>query len=471
MTQNETDRYEVIDRIGSGGMATVYKATDTVLQRIVALKLLTNKADDTLKQQFQAEARAVANLNHQNIVGVYDVGERDGWPYMVMEYVEGTNLKHVIQDNGALPLTDVMNIVSQISAALEYAHNRGLIHCDVKPHNILLRSDGRAKLVDFGVAQALLNRERPSSDQVLGTPLYMAPEQAAGESVTPATDVYGLGLVLWEAATGIAPAKPDPDGPIYLDYARADLPRNVIRVIEQATAEAPEDRYQSVTEMMTALRRPDAAEENTVAFAPVSSSVPRNDVTQRQASMPRTRAAASPRRETARPVRRRRSGFAFLPLAALIILILALAVYYIGSRVSPGLLGSPGSNPGAVPPTSTVVPTTSASSLGQTGNEAATPSPKSNAKYVVQLLARGQDVQVEVQENNRVFTRHLSPGQYMEVSASRYLKIAGDPARHLYINVHSQRVNTQGTLAQVASEFNGGKPVTTSKAFIYLGSL
>ncbi len=254
MSQSTSERYKIEEQIGSGGMATVYKAQDTILQRPVALKLLNDQVDPALKSRFQAEAQAVAQLNHPNVVNVYDVGELEGAPYIVMEYVRGTNLKRLIQENGPLSIEDAENVVYQVGAALSYAHRNGLVHCDVKPHNILLAPDGRAKLVDFGIAQAQVDRRRRKNEQVYGTPLYIAPEQAAGKPVSARTDVYGLGLVLWEAVTGLPPERPEPGRSVSLPFDRAHLPAHLETLIATATATNPAARYASIDDMVHALQ-------------------------------------------------------------------------------------------------------------------------------------------------------------------------------------------------------------------------
>lgn len=326
MTQQETERYQIQEQIGSGGMATVYRARDRVLHRSVALKVLNRQVDPTLKERFRAEAQAVAQLNHQNVVGVYDVGERDGSPYIVMEYVDGTNLKRLIQEEGPLSLQEAVDVVSQAGAALAYAHRNKLIHCDVKPHNILLSPDGRAKLVDFGIAQAQVDRKRKKSEQVYGTPLYIAPEQAAGKPVSPGTDVYGLGLVLWEAVTGKAPERQGLDDPARLDFSKARLPGGLAAVIKRATAQSPADRYPSVDEMLRALRGWQGGDRSgratTETYRPMSAPAP------------------SPRAETTRPAanrkvkpRRKRRRFVALPVAALILLLVGLGGVWASNQV------------------------------------------------------------------------------------------------------------------------------------------
>ncbi len=322
MSQSTSERYKIEEQIGSGGMATVYKAQDTILQRPVALKLLNDQVDPVLKSRFQAEAQAVAQLNHPNVVNVYDVGELEGAPYIVMEYVRGTNLKRLIQENGPLSIEDAENVVYQVGAALSYAHRNGLVHCDVKPHNILLAPDGRAKLVDFGIAQAQVDRRRRKNEQVYGTPLYIAPEQAAGKPVSARTDVYGLGLVLWEAVTGLPPERPEPGRSVSLPFDRAHLPAHLETLIATATATNPAARYASIDDMAHALQAMPASKavpmDRTTAFRPVmfGGSDDHGPVSPAGATrvMPGTCGSA----------RGRRWRLPVLPLAALVLLLLAL---------------------------------------------------------------------------------------------------------------------------------------------------
>lgn len=333
MSQRTGERYRIEEQIGSGGMATIYRATDTVLQRPVALKLLNDQMDPALQTRLQAEAQAVAQLNHPNIVNVYDVGDLEGAPYIVMEYVQGTNLKRLIQEHGPLPLREAEDVVRQVGAALAYAHRNGIVHCDVKPHNILIAPDGRAKLVDFGIAQAQVDRKRRKDEQVYGTPLYIAPEQAAGQSVSPATDVYGLGLVLWEAATGAPPEKPDPTEPVRLPYAQVRLPRGLARVIQIATATEPTDRYSSIEDMMRDLASwrgaIDPAGQTTVVQSPTPRPVPYAGAAVAAAGAARVTPAPTRDARSAQPAaepRRKRRRLPLLPLAALLLLLVGLGV-------------------------------------------------------------------------------------------------------------------------------------------------
>ncbi len=465
------------EQIGSGGMAKVFRAEDSVLKRPVALKLLTNRADPGIKQRFQEEAQAVASMNHPNIVSVYDVGERDGWPYIVMEYVDGTNLKHLIRQRGALPPEQAVDIVSQVASALEYAHGRGLVHCDVKPHNIIISKDGRAKLLDFGIAQAQLDRNRKTSEQVLGTPLYMAPEQGMGRAVSPATDVYGLGLVLWEALTGRAPERPDPEGPISLDFSRARLPKGLEQVVRKATATRPEDRYETVGEMMRALRSPKVtsslAQQATVAFAPAQEA--------EEAGTPPapTMKVTQPRRAPARRPPRRRSGIGLLPVIALILLVLTLGGLYAWQAISGAAsdlkdrVRDDLRNPLGVVASDTTTPEVRVvqepTKAPQKQEAAATPEPARHGKWDVQMRALRQAVTVEIVQDGKSVTKVLRPGDYYEVAADKYLRVRADPARQLYITVHRPGATDKGTLLQVAEKYRGA-PIHDRAAYFYLGS-
>jgi serine/threonine protein kinase len=201
-------RYEVIHEVGSGGMAHVYHARDLNLQRDVAVKVLRQDLinDPAFRSRFLQEARAAANLLHPNIVTVYDFGQDQGRYFLVMEFVNGTELKALLRRRGRLPIGEAVDWMIQICAGVGYAHRAGLVHCDLKPQNILVTSDGRAKITDFGIARALASiRPDEVADVVWGSPQYFAPEQAAGGPPSPASDVYALGVILYEMLTGRLP--------------------------------------------------------------------------------------------------------------------------------------------------------------------------------------------------------------------------------------------------------------------------
>src|SRR5579871_455192 len=202
------DRYDLEEVVGSGGMSTVFCAHDTQLDRRVAIKILHERFsdDDEYVSRFRYEARAVAQLAHPNIVTVMDRGEDAGHQYIVFEFVEGENLKELIVRSGALPLQRAVEIAVAVADGLSFAHERGLVHRDVKPQNVLLSTNGSVKVTDFGIARSLeVDRGVTQTGTVVGTGEYLAPEQANGGTVSPATDVYSLGVVLWEMLTGRVP--------------------------------------------------------------------------------------------------------------------------------------------------------------------------------------------------------------------------------------------------------------------------
>jgi serine/threonine-protein kinase len=201
-------RYQVLGTLGTGGMARVYRARDLNLQREVAIKILREDlpSDPSFQARFVHEARAAANLLHPNIVTVYDFGQDAARTFIAMEYVQGTDLKTLLRRRGGLPIEEAVGLVIQACAGVGYAHRAGLVHCDLKPHNILVTSDGRAKITDFGIARALATIHPDEvSEIVWGSPQYFAPEQAAGGAPSPASDVYSLGVILFEVLTGALP--------------------------------------------------------------------------------------------------------------------------------------------------------------------------------------------------------------------------------------------------------------------------
>lgn len=201
-------RYELLEKIGQGGMAFIHLAQDLTLERRVAVKLLREdfSRDPVFQDRFRQEARAAANLSHPNIVTVHDFGMDHGQLYIIMEHVPGTDLKAIIRQRGRFPVNDALPLIIQACAGIGYAHRAGLVHCDVKPQNMLVMPDMRLKVADFGIARALTTiRVDEHSDMVWGSPQYFAPEQATGAAPSPASDVYALGIVLYEMLTGSLP--------------------------------------------------------------------------------------------------------------------------------------------------------------------------------------------------------------------------------------------------------------------------
>jgi serine/threonine-protein kinase len=247
------DRYELKDAVGTGGMSTVFCAHDTLLERDVALKILHehHSRDDDYVERFRHEARAVAQLSHPNIVTVIDRGEADGRQFIVFEYVEGDNLKQLV-GRGPLAVRRTLELGLEVAQALAFAHAQGLVHRDVKPQNVLLSGDGRAKVTDFGIARSLDTVGRTETGTVLGTSHYIAPEQARGERVDTKTDVYSFGCVLFEMLAGAVPYDGDSflavamrhvnePGPSVLER-RPDTPLRLAGLIERCLAKAPEER-------------------------------------------------------------------------------------------------------------------------------------------------------------------------------------------------------------------------------------
>lgn len=201
-------RYQLEKPLGRGGMAVVYKAYDLMLERTIAIKVLRENfsRSPAFQERFRQEAKAAANLSHPNIVTIHDFGLDEGRLFIVMEYINGQDLKKIIKEKGSLPIKQAIRLFLQACAGMGYAHRAGLVHCDVKPHNMLITKDNRLKITDFGIARALASvnpNERTSA--VWGSPAYFSPEQAAGEAPSPASDVYSLGVVFYEMLTGQLP--------------------------------------------------------------------------------------------------------------------------------------------------------------------------------------------------------------------------------------------------------------------------
>src|SRR6185437_12061245 len=202
------DRYELEELVGTGGMSSVYRAHDRLLDRTVALKVLHEHhlQDPEYVERFRREARSVAVLSHPNIVTVIDRGEHEGHQFIVFEYVDGQNLKRLIENRRPVPVDTALHLATQIAHGLSFAHRNGLVHRDVKPQNVLLNGDGRAKVTDFGIARSLdVKHGMTQTGTVLGTSDYIAPEQAQGQTISAQTDVYSLGVVLYELLTGEVP--------------------------------------------------------------------------------------------------------------------------------------------------------------------------------------------------------------------------------------------------------------------------
>lgn len=267
------NRYEIIEKIGNGGMATVYKALDKILNRYVAIKILRDEftTDEEFIKRFNAEAQSAARLTHPNIVSVYDVGQEYNVYYIVMELIQGKTLKQIIDEDGFLSWKWSINIAIQIASALDMAHKNSIIHRDIKPHNIMITEEGVAKVTDFGIAKAVSNSTITAFGTTLGSVHYFSPEHARGGYTDAKSDLYSLGVVLYEMVTGKVPFDADtpvsialkhmqeePEEPIKLNK---NVPFALNQIIMKALRKDPNDRYQNASEMIKdlnmALKRPE----------------------------------------------------------------------------------------------------------------------------------------------------------------------------------------------------------------------
>lgn len=259
--QKINDRYQIIRTIGEGGMANVYLAYDTILDRNVAVKILRGDLaeDEKFVRKFQREAISASSLSHPNIVEMYDVGEDDGRYFIVMEYVEGVTLKNLIKRRGALTLSEVIDIMLQLTSAIACAHDSYIIHRDIKPQNVLILDDGRVKITDFGIAMALNSNELTQTNSVMGSVHYLPPEQANGTGATIKSDIYSLGILMYELLTGNLPFKGDSAVEIAIKQMKEpipsiveqnpNIPQSIENIILKACAKNPKNRYESARQM------------------------------------------------------------------------------------------------------------------------------------------------------------------------------------------------------------------------------
>ena len=259
--QKINNRYEIVKSIGEGGMANVYLANDKILDRKVAVKVLRGdlSSDDKFIRRFQREALSVSNLSHPNIVEVYDVGEEDGEYYIVMEYIEGKTLKQLLKKRESLTLTEVIDIMTQLTDGISHAHESYIIHRDIKPQNIMIQDDGRIKITDFGIAMALNATQLTQTNSVMGSVHYLPPEQASGKGATVKSDIYSMGILMYELLTGTVPFKGDNAVEIALKHMKdkipsirkqdPSIPQSVENILLKATAKNPRNRYDTAKEM------------------------------------------------------------------------------------------------------------------------------------------------------------------------------------------------------------------------------
>jgi eukaryotic-like serine/threonine-protein kinase len=259
-------RYRIVRKLGAGGMANVYLAEDEVLGRRVAIKILNDRhaGDDQFVERFRREAKNAASLSHPNIVSIYDRGEAEGTYYIAMEYLDGRSLKELIVARGPAPVHLAIDYARQILAAIRFAHRHGIVHRDIKPHNVLVDAEGRLKVTDFGIARAGVS-QMTEAGSIIGTAQYLSPEQAKGAPVDQTSDLYSVGVVLYELLTGVVPFGGDTPVEIAMKHLssppeppsvkRAEIPRELDLVVLRALAKDPADRYQSAEEMDADLAR------------------------------------------------------------------------------------------------------------------------------------------------------------------------------------------------------------------------
>ena len=260
------NRYKIVKSIGEGGMANVYLAWDTILEREVAVKILRGdlSEDEKFIRRFQREANSASSLRHPNIVEMYDVGEDNGKYFIVMEYVDGRTLKNLIKKRGALNITESIDIMLQLTSGIACAHDSYIIHRDIKPQNVMILEDGRVKITDFGIAMALNNNELTQTNSVMGSVHYLPPEQASGSGSTIKSDIYSLGILMFELLTGKVPFKGDNAVEIAIKHMKDQMPsvcsinntipQSVENIILKACAKNPKNRYDSVSEMYEDLK-------------------------------------------------------------------------------------------------------------------------------------------------------------------------------------------------------------------------
>src|SRR5215831_3008232 len=269
MIGSQIGSYKIIDKLGEGGMGVVYKPVDTSLDRVVAIKSLSAELakNPDLEQRFRAEAKAQANLNHTNIATLYAFLVQDGSAWMVMEYIEGETFHELIQRRGPLPAQEAVPIFKQALLGIGYAHRMGIVHRDIKPSNIMVKRDGIVKVMDFGIAKVLGNRGMTRTGTQMGTAYYMSPEQVVNKGVDIRSDVYSLGVTLYEILTANVPFTGDTDFEVMTAHMQSAppmptrfypyIPKGVENAVLQSIAKNPDERFQTVEEFGAALEYPD----------------------------------------------------------------------------------------------------------------------------------------------------------------------------------------------------------------------
>ena len=403
------ERYLIERTLGRGGMATVYLAHDRTLDRPVALKVLAEHfaADPAMHDRFLREARLAAKLVHTNVVQVYDVGEDERGAYIVMEYVEGDTLADELRRRGRLPAAEVVSVGIQLCAALEAAHAEQLVHRDIKPQNILHRPDGRVKLADFGIARSLDTTQHTELGTVLGTAAYLAPEQARGEPVTAAADIYALGTVLYELLTGQTPFSADTLPELLLKREQgtitppsehaADIPPRLEAVVMRCLALAPE--YRPASAALLAQELAGSIDEPVTEPLPKATGLRATEILPANAAtVPLLHAAPTLRRRLHRVGRRRLLAAALV--ATLLVVALILAVAYADSGANHTAAGT--THPVTTAPTNTT-PTTAGTTTSATSTNRATTQPPPATPQ--QAIANARSAISQAQTNGQ-----LDPG-------------------------------------------------------------
>lgn len=298
------DRYELLEKVGEGGMSYVYKARCRILDRIVAVKILKEEfsGDLAFVGKFKTEAMAAARLSHPNIVNIYDVGQQDDIYYIVMEYVEGKTLKQIISEQAPLAVERAVDIAVMICDGVGHAHEKGIVHRDIKPHNILITNSGMVKVADFGIAQAISKKTITFGGNIIGSVHYISPEQAKGEPISPATDIYSLGCVLYEMLTGKIPFDAESPVTVALKHIHDEavppreindrIPTGLEAVIYQAMEKIPVKRFSSAEQMRNALitagggysryKAGNSGNNDTIVMSPISGEGTENNMKKRK---------------------------------------------------------------------------------------------------------------------------------------------------------------------------------------------
>jgi eukaryotic-like serine/threonine-protein kinase len=349
-------RYRIMRKLGSGGMADVYLAEDEELGRRVAIKILNDKHanDEQFVERFRREAKNAAGLSHPNIVSIYDRGEAEGTYYIAMEYLDGRSLKEIVVARGPLPIGDAIEATRQVLTALRFAHRKGVVHRDIKPHNVMADADGRLKVTDFGIARAGVS-QMTEAGSIIGTAQYLSPEQARGAAVDQRSDLYSIGVVLYEMLTGQVPftgespveiaMKHLSDTPRPPSLLRPEIPPDLDMVVLRALAKNPEDRFQTAEEMDADLERVAAGVGVTAETADAATAVLSGTAL---ASAPtaivpprRPPAQARPSYRYAEPPPRRRPIWPWL-LALLLVVLAGVAGWYAFGKIQNSLNSSGG---------------------------------------------------------------------------------------------------------------------------------